>query len=58
MRQRVGEEGGPHLFFYDFFINLSCGNIMVARQSYIQIAFIISEIEVDFPTVIEDINLA
>ena len=57
MRRRVGEEREAHLFFNDLLINLSCGNIMVARQSYIQIAFVISEIEVDFPTIIEDINL-
>jgi len=48
---------GPHFFFYNFLVNLSCGNIMVPGQSYIHIAFVVSEIEVDFPTVIEDINL-
>lgn len=52
-----GGKWGPHLFFYDLLINLSCGYIMVPRQSYIHIAFVISEIEIDFPTVIEDINL-
>lgn len=46
----------PYFFLYDLLVNFSCGNIMVSRQSYVHIAFVVSEVEVDLPTVIEDIN--
>lgn len=39
-------------------VDLACGDVLVTRESDVEVAFVISEVEVDFAAVVEDVDLA
>ena len=46
-----------HLLLDDFPINLTGRDVVIPAQSYIQIALIVAQIEVNFAAVVEHIDL-
>lgn len=39
-------------------VDLACGDVLVAGESDVEVAFVVSEVEVDFAAVVEDVDLA
>lgn len=56
-RLRIGKIA-PHLLLDNLTINLACRDIVIARQRDVQISLIVSEVEIDFSTVVQDVDLA
>lgn len=56
-RLRIGKIG-PHLLLNDLTIDLACRDVVIARQSNVQISLIVSEVEIDFSTVVQNVDLA
>lgn len=38
-------------------VDLAGGNVLVAREGDVQVTFIVSEIEIDFTAIVEDVDL-
>jgi hypothetical protein len=47
-----------HLFLNDLSINLPCRNIVITAKRDIQISFVIPQVEINFTTVVQDIDLS
>lgn len=46
------------LFLYHMLIDLASRDVIVSSQGNVQVSFVVSEVEVDFTTVVEDKALA
>jgi len=42
------------LFLYDMLVHLACCDVVVSRQGNVEVSLVVSEIEVDFTTIVED----
>lgn len=49
--------GDTNLFFDDLFIDLSCREVVVAREGDIQVSLVVSEVQVDLSPIVEDEDL-
>ena len=50
-------DGDTNLFFNDLSVDLSCRNVVVAREGNVQVPLVISKIQVDLPAIVQDIDL-
>jgi len=46
-----------HLFLNYFSIDFPRRNVVIARQRNVQVAFVIPQVQINFPSVIKDIDL-
>lgn len=46
------------LFLYNVFVDFSGGDVVVSRQSNIQITLIVAQIEVDLSTIVQNVDFA
>ena len=48
----------PYLLLNNLTVDLASRDIVIARQSHVEVTFIVSEVEVDLTAIIEDVHLA
>lgn len=63
LRMTVNDVAKPdklwtHLSFNDLSVNFPCRDIVVSRQSDIQISLVVSKIQIHFSSIVQDVNLA